>query len=28
LSDYDVPNKIDYRINFENFNAFRLKEKT
>ncbi|MBT4185208.1 MAG: hypothetical protein HOE10_08160, partial [Deltaproteobacteria bacterium] len=28
LSDYDVQNKIDYRINFENFNAFRLKEKT
>ena len=28
LSEYDVPSKIDYRINFENFNAFRLKEKT
>ena len=26
LLQYDVYNKIDYRINFENFNAFRLKE--
>ena len=25
LTKYDVHNKIDYRINFENFNAFRLK---
>ena len=25
LAQYDVHNKIDYRINFENFNAFRLK---
>jgi len=26
LTQYDVQNKIDYRINFENFNAFRRKE--
>ena len=27
LVKYDVQNKIDYRINFENFNAFRIQEK-
>ena len=26
LEKYKVQNQIDYRINFENFNAFRMKE--
>ncbi len=26
LEKYEVQNQIDYRINFENFNAFRIKE--
>jgi len=26
LAQYEVLNQIDYRINFENFNAFRMKE--